>query len=76
MNDTTGRWRRDHAHHVDAWRPPDGELLPGLRGLLAGSVLWQSQETKHLLLRNITNPVRRADFKADIADFLQRCEPA
>ena len=70
------RWRRDHAHHVDAWRPSAVELPPGLRGLLAGSVLWQWQETPDPQLLTITDPARLAGFKADIADFLQRCEPA
>ena len=70
------RWRRDHAHHVDAWRPAAMELPPGLRGLLAGSVLWQWQATKDPQLLTITDPARVAAFKADIADFLQQCEPA
>ena len=70
------RWRRDHAHQVDVWRPSGEDLPPGLRGLWAGPAIWQWQETKDLQLLNITNPVRQAVFKADIADFLQRCEPA
>lgn len=71
-----GRWRRDHAHHIDAWRPADDELPPALRGLLLGATLWQWQETRDQQLHRITNPVQLAGFKADIADFLQRCVPA
>lgn len=70
------RWRRHHAHHIDAWRPADDELPPGLRGLLVGATLWQWQETRDLQLRRITNPVQLAHFKAEIADFLQRCVAA
>ena len=70
------RWRRDHAHHIDAWRPSDGELPSGLRGLLAGTTLWQWQETRDQQLLRITNPVQLVSFKTEIADFLQRCVPA
>lgn len=70
------RWRRDHAHHIDAWRPMGDELPSGLRGLLAGSTLWQWQETRDQQLARITNPVHLAGFKVDIADFLQRCVAA
>lgn len=70
------RWRRDQAHRVEAWRPLDGDLPAGLRGLLAGPVLWQWQETRDLQLLSTPDPVRQAAFTADIADFLQRCEPA
>ena len=70
------RWRRQHAHHIDAWRPTDDELPAGLRGLLLGGTLWQWQETPGPQLHRFTNPVQLAGFRADIADFLQRCEAA
>lgn len=70
------RWRRDHAHRIDVWRPSDAQLPPGLRGLLVGATLWQWQGAKDQQLLRITNPVYLAVFKAEIADFLQRCEPA
>ena len=70
------RWRRDHAHHIDIWRPTDDDLPSGLRGLMLGATLWQWQETKDQQLVRITNPVHLVGFKAEIADFLQRCVPA
>lgn len=70
------RWRRDHGHRVDAWRPTESSLPEGLRGLAVGTTAWRWLETKDAQLHRITDPAHRLAFKAEIADFLQRCEPA
>lgn len=70
------RWRRDRSHRVDAWRPTESGLPDGLRGLLVGATAWRWLETQDAQLLQITDPAQRQIFKAEIADFLQHCEPA
>lgn len=70
------RWRRDWAHAVDARRPAEGVPMPPLRGLLAGSLVWQWLDAPDFRLRLITNPVHWRAAQEQLADFLQQCEPA
>jgi len=70
------RWRRDHGHRIDAWRPTEPGWPDGLRGLWVGTTAWRWLDTQEVQLLRITDPAQRQAFKAEIADFLQRCEPA
>ncbi len=70
------RWRRDHDHRMDVWRPTESGVPEALRGLLVGAVAWRWLETNDAQLLRLTDPVHRQAFKTEIADFLQRCEPA
>ena len=70
------RWRRDWSHRLDIHQPVDIPLPAGLRLLLAGqqAALWL--DAPDARLRKVTHPAQLATLRADIADFLQRCEPA
>ena len=70
------RWRRDWAHRIEVWRPADGLLAPGLRGLQAGPVAAQWLDAPDGRLRLITDSVHVAAMHEQSADFLQRCAPA
>lgn len=70
------RWRRDLGHRIDAWRPTEGGVPDDLRGLLVGTTAWRWLATQDVQLQQITNPVHRVAYRARIADYLQRCEPA
>ena len=70
------RWRRDWSHRIEAWRPGDGVLPDGVRGLQAGATVLQRLDAADWRLRRITDPVHRQAMHEACADFLQRCEPA
>jgi hypothetical protein len=70
------RWRRDWSHRIEVRCPADGLMAPSLRGLVAGDVAWQWLDAPDWRLRPLTNPVQRRGFQEQLADFLQRCEPA
>lgn len=70
------RWRRDWMHAIDAHRPVDGLLPPALRGLWAGPVRLQWLDAPDWRMRVITDSVQVRALQTEVADFLQRCEPA
>ncbi|MDH4390983.1 MAG: hypothetical protein QE285_06100 [Aquabacterium sp.] len=70
------RWRRDWTHVTEVWAPTEGRLPPALRGLLAAPLWLQWQDTPDWRMRCITDAVHARATQAQIADFLQRCEPA
>lgn len=70
------RWRRDWSHAIDVHSPVDGLLPPALRGLWAGSVRAQWLDAPDWRMLVLTDSVQVRNFKTEIADFLQRCEPA
>jgi hypothetical protein len=70
------RWRRDWMHAIDVYRPVDGLLPPALRGLWAVSVRMQWLDAPDWRMVAITDSVQVRTFKTELADFLQRCEPA
>ncbi len=70
------RWRRDWTHAVEVWTPAEGPLAPMLRGLLAAPLWLQWQDAPDWRMRCFTEAVHARAVQAQIADFLQRCEPA
>lgn len=70
------RWRRDWSHCIEPQRPADGLMAASLRGLVADDVTWQWLDAPDWRLRKLTNPVQRQTFREQLADFLQRCDPA
>jgi hypothetical protein len=70
------RWRRDWSHRLEVLRPADGVLPARLRGLLAGDGAWQWLDAPDWRLRVVTEPVQARAMQEQLADFLQRCEPA
>jgi hypothetical protein len=70
------RWRRDWSHRIEVLRPADGLLPAALRGLVAADGAWQWLDAPDWRLRQLTHPVRVRALCEEIADFLQRCEPA
>lgn len=70
------RWRRDWSHAIDVHRPVDGLLPPALRGLWAGSVRMQWLDAPDWRMQVFTDSVQVRSFRTELADFLQRCEPA
>lgn len=70
------RWRQVWSHAIDVHRPVDGLLPPALRGLWAGPVRLQWLDAPDWRMRVITDSVQARAFQTEVADFLQRCEPA
>ena len=70
------RWRRDWSHRIEVWRPADGLLPAALRGMVVAGVAWQWLDAPDWRLRQLTNPVQIRAVHEEVADFLQRCEPA
>ena len=70
------RWRRDWAHRIEVFAPVDGALAPGLRLLLAGPLAAQWLDAPDWRLRLITQSVHINALREQLADFLQRCQPA
>lgn len=70
------RWRRDWAHRIEAWCPPDGRLAPGLRGLQAGPVAALWLDSPDWCLRQLHGPAQVQNLNERSAAFLQHCEPA
>lgn len=70
------RWRRDWSHRIEVWRPADGLMPAALRGLLAVDGAWQWLDAPDWRLRQVTSPVHLRALQEQVADFLQRCEPA
>ena len=68
------RWRRDWMHAIDVFRPVDGALPALLWGLLVAPVLLQRLDAPDWRLRAFTDPVHARAARAEVADFLQRCE--
>jgi len=70
------RWRRDWSHAIAVSTPSEGVLPPALCGLLAAPLWLQWQDAPDWRLRCFTDVVHARAIQAQIADFLQRCEPA
>ena len=70
------RWRRDWSHAVEVFAPIDGHLPTAVCGLLASPLWLQRQDAPDWRLRCFTDAVHARAIQAQIADFLQRCEPA
>ena len=70
------RWRRDWSHRIEVLSPADGLLPAPLRGLITGAAAWQWLDAPDWRLRVVTDPVQVRAAEEQIADFLQRCEPA
>jgi hypothetical protein len=70
------RWRRDWTHAIEIVAPSEGALPPDLRGLLAAPLWLQWLDAPDWRIRCSTDVVHARAIQAQIADFLQRCEPA
>jgi hypothetical protein len=70
------RWRRDWSHAIDVRAPIEGALPAPLCGLLAAPLWLQWQDAPDWRMRCFTDAVHAHAVHAQIADFLQRCEPA
>lgn len=70
------RWRRDWSHAVAVWTPGDADLPWPVCGLLAGPLWLQRQDASDWRIRPTTGAAGVRGVSAQIADFLQRCEPA
>ena len=70
------RWRRDWQHAIDVFQPQAGGLPPALRGLLASPYLLQWYEAPESRMRVSCDALQTRATAAEIADFLQQCEPA
>ena len=70
------RWRRDWSHRIEVLTPVDGQLPAPLRCLLVGAVAWQRLDAPDWRLRVLTEPAHIRAVEEQVADFLQRCEPA
>ena len=70
------RWRRDWSHAIDVRAPIEGALPAPLRGLLAAPLWLQWQDAPDWRMRCFTDAVHAHAVQSQIADFLQRCEPA
>lgn len=70
------RWRRDWTHASEVWAPSEGRLPPALHGLLAAPLWLQWQDAPDWRIRCFTDATHARAVQAQIADFLQRCEPA
>lgn len=70
------RWRRDWSHAIDAHRPVEGGLPPALRGLWLDGLGLQRLDAPDWRLCLFTESVQVCAVQREIADFLQRCEPA
>ena len=70
------RWRRDWSHRIEVLSPADGLLPAALRGMVVAGVAWQWLDAPDWRLRQLTNPLQIRAVYEEVADFLQRCEPA
>lgn len=70
------RWRRDWSHRIEVLRPSDGQMAASLRGLVAGEGVLQWLDAPDWRLRCLKDPVQVRAVEEQLADFLQRCEPA
>ena len=70
------RWRLDWSHRIEVWCPADGLIPAALRGMVVAGVAWQRLEAPDWRLRQLTDPVQIRAAYEQIADFLQRCDPA
>ena len=70
------RWRRDWSHRIEVSRPADGLMPASLRGMVSSDGAWQWLDAPDWRLRHITNLVQLRAIQEQLADFLQRCEPA
>jgi hypothetical protein len=70
------RWRRDWSHRIDVVRPADGQARVPVRGLFTGAGAWQWLDAPDWRLRELDSAVQVRLVQEQIADFLQRCEPA
>ena len=70
------RWRRDWSHRIEVWSPVDGLMPAGLRGLVTADLAWQWLAAPDWRLRQLSHPGQIRAFHEEVADFLQRCEPA
>ena len=70
------RWRRDWSHRIEVWCPADGLMPAALRGMVVAGVAWQWLDAPDWRLRQLTDPVQIRAACEQVADFLQRCDPA
>jgi len=70
------RWRRDWSHAIEVHQPGDLLHKPPIRGLLIGGAFLQWLDAPDWRLRVLTEAVHVRAIAEQIADFLQRCEPA
>ena len=70
------RWRRDWSHRIEVWCPADGLMPAALRGMVVAGVAWQWLDAPDWRLRQLTDPVQIRAVYEEVADFLQRCDPA
>jgi len=70
------RCRRDWSHRIEVQRPADGLMPASQRGMVSSEGAWQWLDAPDWRLRHITNPVHLRAIQEQLADFLQRCEPA
>jgi hypothetical protein len=70
------RWRRDWGHGIAVWAPGEAGLPPALHGLLAAPLWLQWLDAPDWRMRCFIDAVHARAVQAQIADFLQRCEPA
>ena len=70
------RWRRDWSHRIEVLSPADGLMSASLRGLVAADMAWQWLDAPDWRLRQLSDPVQVRALCEQLADFLQRCEPA
>jgi len=70
------RWRRDWSHRIEAWCPADRIMPAAWRGMVVDGGAWQWLDAPDWRLRQITDPVQIRAVREEVADFLQRCDPA
>lgn len=70
------RWRRDWQHAMVIQQPADGHLTTAWRGLLAPPWCLQWLDAPEGRLRVFADLAQCRAVEGQIADFLQRCEPA
>ena len=70
------RWRRDWSHRIEVWCPADGLMPAALRGMVVAGAAWQWLDAPDWRLRQLTDPVQICAVYEQVADFLQRCDPA
>lgn len=70
------RWRRDWSHRIEVLQPSDPQQPLPLRGLLVATAAWQWLEAADARLRRVDSAAQVRAMQEQVADFLQRCEPA
>lgn len=70
------RWRRDWSHAISAWSPTEGGLPCDVRGLLVAPLWLQRLDAPDWRMACTGDVPRAKAVQAEIADFLQRCEPS